>query len=88
MEKPVGHGFLFGLSPPGALALSAEVDEIAHAKLGGNQIGGLAILAGFWNKYADSLTRFTVTYSDGGHTLRATKCECGYTDCFGQDTVA
>jgi hypothetical protein len=51
MCKAAGRCLLLGLAPFGPLARGAEVDEVAHAKLGGNQICGLV-----WNNYADTVT--------------------------------
>ena len=30
MHEPIGRGLLLGLAPLGALARSAEIDEVAH----------------------------------------------------------
>ena len=36
--QPVAGGRFFGLPPFGLLAYSAKIDEVAHVKLGGNQM--------------------------------------------------
>jgi hypothetical protein len=56
VRKTIGRGRLFGLTPLGPFARDLQIDKVAHAKLGGDQICGLAVLALVWNKYADTLT--------------------------------
>jgi len=88
VHKPIGRGRLLGLAPLGPFAGSAEINEVAHVMLGGNQIGGLAILACLvWNNYADTVT---LDHATDKSRARASGCgrECGYTGCVGQDTVA
>jgi hypothetical protein len=51
MGKPVGRRQLLGLTALGALARGAEIDKIAHAKLGVGWINGSAIRPySVWNK--------------------------------------
>jgi hypothetical protein len=38
MDEPVRRGGLLGLLLLGAFARCSEIDEIAHVKLGGNQM--------------------------------------------------
>jgi len=38
MGQPVLGGLLFGLLPFGLLARGAKIDDVAHVKLGGNQM--------------------------------------------------
>jgi hypothetical protein len=56
VRKAAGRRRTFGLTPLGPFARSAQIDKIAHAKLGGDQIYGLAVLALVRNKYADTVT--------------------------------
>ena len=37
MDKPAGRGLLLGLAPRGPLARGTEIDQVAHAKLGGTR---------------------------------------------------
>jgi len=58
VNQPVRRGRLLGLDAFGSLAFGAEIDEVAHTGLGGNQMRGFsAILAGLvMNDYADTET--------------------------------
>jgi hypothetical protein len=56
VRKAVRRSRPFGLTPLGPLARGAQIDKVAHAKLGGDQICSLAVLALVWNKYADTVT--------------------------------
>jgi hypothetical protein len=58
VNEAVRRGRLLGLDALGPLAFDTEIDEIAHAGLGGNQMrGSAAILAGLVRKnYADTVT--------------------------------
>jgi hypothetical protein len=56
VRKAVGRSRAFGVTPLGPFARSAQIDKIAHAKLGGDRICSLAVLALVRNKYADTVT--------------------------------
>jgi hypothetical protein len=38
MGQPIAGGFLFCLPPFGLFARGAKIDDVAHVKLGGNQM--------------------------------------------------
>jgi len=40
MRKPAGRGLLLGLALLGPFARGTEIDKVAHAKFGGNQMCG------------------------------------------------
>ena len=56
VPKPVRCRLVLSLPSLGALARGAQIDEVAHVKLGAFQCCGLAILALVWNNYADTVT--------------------------------
>ncbi len=56
MRKAVGRSRTFGSTPLGLFARGAQIDEVAHAKLGGDRFCGLAVLALVKNTYADTVT--------------------------------
>lgn len=45
MDEPAGSGFLFNMTPFGALPLGSKIDNVAHEKLDGNRIVCWANLA-------------------------------------------
>jgi hypothetical protein len=45
VRKAVGRGSTFSLTPLGLFARRAQIDKVAHVKLGGDRICGLAVLA-------------------------------------------
>jgi len=58
VDEPVPRGRLRRLAALGALSFGSEIDEVAHGKLGGNQICGFrpSWPALVWNNYADTVT--------------------------------
>jgi hypothetical protein len=57
VDQAVGRGLFLRLTPLGAFARSAEIHEVAHAKLGGTGVyGGHPGLRGSGLNYADKLS--------------------------------
>jgi hypothetical protein len=85
MHKPIGRGLLFGVATLGALALSTEIDEVTHGKLGGSRSGfGHPGLVERITPH--SMGRIARAYSDEGHNA-VVGWKCGSTGCVGQGTL-
>jgi len=88
MGQPVAGSFLLGSPPFGLFARGAKIDDVAHVKLGGNQmLLQRATLARF------GLERYPARchWNTAIQSLRGTcDChgECGYTPDLGQHTDA
>ena len=62
MGQPVAGSFLLGSPPFGLFACSAKIDDVAHVKLGGNQM----LLQGPpWARFGLELLRRTLTLEHG-----------------------
>jgi len=89
MRKPAGRGLLLGLAPLGPFARGAEIDKVAHAKFGGNQMCGLGHPGLFGleelRRYGDAGSR---QLRAGAVAIQIAMRECGYTDWVRQVTVA
>ena len=88
MGQPVLGGLLFGLLPFGLLARGAKIDDVAHVKLGGNQM----LLHGpgrphlVWNYYA-ARWHWNTAIQSSSSTFNC-HGECGYTPDIRQHTDA
>jgi hypothetical protein len=72
MRKPAGRGLLLGLAPLGPFARSTEIDKVAHAKFGGNQMCGFGHpgLFGLEELRRHGDARFTATDSRCGSQFK------------------
>ena len=89
MGQPVAGGLLLGSTPFGLFAHSAKIDDVAHVKLGGNQmLLHRATLGPIWSgaitPYAGTGTRQIRVF----RVLAIATGECGYTPDVGQHTDA
>ena len=88
MGKPAAGGLLLSLTPLGLLPRGAKIDDVAHVKLGGNQIIWLGPSRPrfVWNNYADMVAHGNSEPMTS--PLEIAVWKCGYTPRVRQDTVA